>query len=131
MEKNLVAVYGSLKKGFGNYPLLSTSNFLGECTISGFRMFSFGAFPFVLKDMRSNYPIHCEVYEVSNETLQHLDYLEGYPQFYNKDNVSTPYGRATIYVLNRSLDSITSPEIKTGNWTHDFNRYNSYDQNQD
>ena len=80
----LIAAYGTLKKGFYNHYLLEGEKFLGEA-ISKER-FSLGhaSFPAVIPDINGS-PIKVEIYEVSSETLNKLDRLEGYPDFYNRE----------------------------------------------
>jgi len=79
-----VAVYGSLKKGFGNHRLLSDSTLIGRgSTDTTYDMISLGGFPGLVE---GNNHIQVEVYEVTEDKLLHsLDRLEGYPSFYNRE----------------------------------------------
>ncbi|UOF79326.1 gamma-glutamyl cyclotransferase [Caudoviricetes sp.] len=82
MNKHLIAVYGSLKKGFGNHRLLKSSEFLGTGeTFPVFKMISLTNYPGLLDGEDS---IEVEVYEVDDATFRALDLLEGYPSFYNR-----------------------------------------------
>ena len=74
MHKYKVAVYGSLRQGFGNHRILGDSKLLGNEWIPGFEMFQLGSYPGIRKGESS---ILTEVYEVSGETLERLDTLEG------------------------------------------------------
>lgn len=79
-----IAVYGTLKKGFGNHGYLSNSELIcvGE-TKEKFAMYKRGI-PFVVKDEKiSN--IKVEVYKVDKETLRMLDALEGHPAWYKRE----------------------------------------------
>jgi gamma-glutamylcyclotransferase (GGCT)/AIG2-like uncharacterized protein YtfP len=82
----LVAVYGSLKKGFGNHRLLSDSFLLvrSECNTSdsSFTMGSLGSYPGVVEGGTDK--IQVEIYMVSPEVLLRLDRLEGHPSFYKR-----------------------------------------------
>ncbi len=94
-----VAVYGSLKKGFGNHRLLERAKMIGETfTKPEFHMGSFGAFPGIVKGDKK---VKVEVYEVDNNTFKNLDRLEGYPNFYNrKEPILENNDKAWIYFLD-------------------------------
>jgi gamma-glutamylaminecyclotransferase len=96
-----VFVYGSLKQGKGNHRLLEQSKFLGRCMIEGpHRMISLGGYPgLVRKEDLPPRKIVGEVYQVNEETLQSLDWLEGHPRFYERHKVETPFKNAWVYYL--------------------------------
>lgn|SRR5690606_2631371 len=87
MTTTLVAVYGTLKKGFGNHHLLQTSKFIAAGSISGHRLYQSGI-PYVVCDATSPYTVAVEVYEVSPATLERLDSLEGHPDWYRREVTS-------------------------------------------
>jgi|TARA_B110000503_G_scaffold142414_1_gene239140 gamma-glutamylcyclotransferase (GGCT)/AIG2-like uncharacterized protein YtfP len=113
-----VAVYGSLRKGFGNHVLLSQSELIGTTqTPKEFRMFSLGAFPGVGTGTSS---IKVEVYRVNEETLARLDRLEGYHgptsrNFYEREVVMTEFGQALMYTL-RDERYKGHDEVTSGDW---------------
>jgi gamma-glutamylcyclotransferase (GGCT)/AIG2-like uncharacterized protein YtfP len=111
----LVAVYGSLRKGFHNHYLLEGSKYIGSCITSpDYKMYSLGSFPAVVA---GDSPILIELYEVSSETLTALDRLEGVPTFYDKDVIETPYGTADIYIYQKPLEYLREEElVETGVW---------------
>jgi len=79
MEPVHVFVYGTLKRGYGNNRLLSTSSFVGEAvTCEEFKMVNHG-FPYINRANKGlTLPVIGEVWKVSDEeTLQRLDWLEG------------------------------------------------------
>lgn len=78
-----VAVYGTLKKGYGNHRLLVTAQPIGVGTVEGFRLYSSGI-PFLVEDKSSEYDVHVECYEVNVQQLRSLDLLEGHPDFYER-----------------------------------------------
>jgi gamma-glutamylaminecyclotransferase len=83
MTYNL-CVYGSLKKGQYNHSLLKSSKYLGECAIPpGYGLYVFGL-PFLVKDDKGP-GCYGEIYEVSKETLNDLDVLEGHPSIYKRE----------------------------------------------
>ena len=76
-------------------------------------MVNLGLFPAVL--LKGNTAIHGEIYKVDETTLEQLDILEGYPEFYNRISINTKYGDAYMYVLNDTHDQ-NHPVIESGIW---------------
>lgn len=117
----LVFVYGSLKSGFHNHRLLKNSKFVGQAvTKEKYTMYSCGSFPSVTEE--PSYNISGEVYEINEQTLKSLDYLEGYEEG-RKNNF---YERKLTEVLvnNKSevcfiyFGSKTSQKLQKGFWEH-------------
>jgi gamma-glutamylcyclotransferase (GGCT)/AIG2-like uncharacterized protein YtfP len=112
-----VAVYGTLRKGFSNNRLLNDSDYLGTDILTGFEMYSLGAFPAIKS---GNGEIEVEVYEINPHTLNALDMLEGYLDkyspfnMYNRESVQTKYGEAYVYIWAKSLTGRT--KIPSGKW---------------
>lgn len=119
MKKNLVAVYGTLRKGQGNHRLLRDSTVKYRGTIQSeplFTMYSQGGFPALVKG--GNTSITMEVYEVDDDTLKRLDQLEGYYEgrehnHYDRIKYKTPFGSAYLYVYT---EAPSTPIIKGGDW---------------
>ena len=103
MPKHKVAVYGSLKQTFGNHSVLGDAPLLTVgITMPIFKMISLGGFPGLVDGIDS---VWVEVYEVDDEGLQQLDWLEGYPSFYDRQMIAvmTEAGgieQALIYTLS-------------------------------
>lgn len=101
-EGILVAVYGTLRKGWGNHRLLDNEycTYLGTTrTEPSYKMVSLGAFPGVIEG--GDKSITIEVYSVNSKKVeQQLDWLEGFPSFYQKAQLMTEWGTATMYVLS-------------------------------
>jgi len=78
----LVAVYGTLKRGYCNHRLLKGSKFLGEGYALGkYELFDAG-FPYAVPSER-DLPLKVEVYSLASpRVLKRLDLLEGYPIHY-------------------------------------------------
>ena len=111
----LVAVYGSLKKGYGNHVLLENSKYLGcTDTYPEWTMYGMGGFPCIC--MGGETPIHIEVYDVDEGTFQDLDMLEGYPNFYNRLRTPTKFGDAWIYYIKDESEVDHLPIIEHGVW---------------
>ena len=81
---NLVFVYGTLKKGFGNHRLLTKAKFIANACIFDGKMLDLGAFPALVE---GDMDIEGELYEVDKATFAALDRLEGHPTFYKRKRV--------------------------------------------
>lgn len=100
-----VFVYGTLKQGFGNHRLLANSKFIGRCTVPGV-MLHMGRIPAMVHVYKDNTlsekdtlcRVAGEVYEVSWDTLQRLDQLEGVPHLYNRQQIKTELGTCWVYI---------------------------------
>ena len=80
---NLVFVYGTLRSGFGNHSLLSSSKFLGKGkTRKKYALYQVGI-PFLVEN-ESHKQIVGELYSVSSRVLLGLDMLEGHPKWYQR-----------------------------------------------
>lgn len=94
---HLVFVYGSLKRGFHNAPLLEEAEFMGTAlTVSPYMMLDAGAFPLLLDPSEfahmRNYAdffgrARGEIYKVDETMLARLDHLEGHPHFYRRSRI--------------------------------------------
>jgi len=112
--KQLVFVYGTLREGEENYPLLADSKFLGKAVSARkFTMVDLGDYPAVIQQGDS--AISGEVYVISIDTLAKLDILEEYPDCFQRITVSTPYGDTWMYVLGNMPESFVS-QIEGGDW---------------
>ena len=115
-DRLIVAVYGSLKRGFYNHRLLERSTFLSDGQVQGFEMFSLGSFPMVTPGRGS---IAVELFEVDHATFAQLDRLEGFPNFYGRTVVtaSTAYCpvQAWLYVGRREQVK-DQPRVRSGLW---------------
>tara|TARA_R110000822_G_scaffold73853_11_gene177620 strand:+ start:3117 stop:3533 length:417 start_codon:yes stop_codon:yes gene_type:complete len=124
--KNLVAVYGSLRKDMANHDLLKgRSTYMGKFdTNPVFDMYGLGRFPGLVKGTTS---ILMEVYKVNDAVLSEIDELEGYhpnsvdSPFYKRVNINTSYGLAYTYLYQSSI--INAPKVLDGDWK------NFYEQN--
>ena len=114
---NLYAVYGTLRKGFGNYNRLLNNEhceYLGtQRTDPNFTMVSLGGFPGVIPSGKKEVTI--EVFRVNQPRIdKQLDFLEGYPSFYQKMKIQTQWGEADMYIL--SEDYLGKKEVESGDW---------------
>jgi len=99
---NRVFVYGTLKRGQRNSHYLDEALFIGEFTTGkGYSMYRFDDYPAVCLD--GGHAIQGEVYRLGDELLRVLDELEQYPDYYQRIEIDTLYGRAWMYVVTRQL----------------------------
>jgi gamma-glutamylaminecyclotransferase len=114
--ETFVAVYGSLKQGYGNHGLLERGQAeligLGTTSLSTFEMISFGAFPGLIINPSSHNKVGVEVYRINELTFNRLDGLEGYPNFYNRGIFQIELDdkrllSAWMYYLNDSRERTT------------------------
>ena len=83
-----VFVYGTLKRGYGNNRLLSSSKFISEAVTKDNYVLRNCGFPYLILDKGEEArPVLGEIYEVDKETLQSLDWLEGVPNHYQRINI--------------------------------------------
>jgi gamma-glutamylaminecyclotransferase len=84
----LVFVYGTLKAGESNHSYhLSGAQFVGKgTTLEQYAMHDNGGYPVVFK--LGDKPVTGEVYEVSKSQLDKLDYLEGHPRFFKREQIN-------------------------------------------
>lgn len=121
---DLVMVYGSLRDGMGNNRLLDGLEVKSREQIGGFKMYSMGGFPFITHASKDD-TITGEIYEVDSESrAQNLDGLEGYPTFYDREQVDTSLGKAWIYFID-SRNTDNYPPVEEGDWVEYYNTVRS------
>jgi len=115
VNKTLIGVYGTLKRGQSANYKLDGSKFIASDKVPGATMYNLGAYPAVIVD-ESNNEIHVEVYEVDDNILKVLDQYEGYPDLYGKTTVSTSNGREIIIYTMDDVDNNYATVIEGGIW---------------
>lgn len=118
-KKNLVAVYGSLRQGLSNHQYhLGQATYLGTFnTEPVYNLHSLGGFPGLKEN--GNTSVVMEVYEVNEVEAHSIDRLEGYtpgetPYFYDKKDINTPWGIASVYTYVKELPK--SSIVESGDW---------------
>lgn len=113
MNRHLVFVYGTLRRGGSNHYLLTDSDCMGSHqTDPLYTMFRLGQFPAVVP--RGETSIVGEVYKISDEVFGLLDELECYPGVFSRQVIATPAGASWIYLYNRLVG--TDHVIAAGDW---------------
>ena len=114
-DSSFVFVYGTLKKDRGNHRTMDRARgrFIGEWkTDPVWTMYHLGGFPAIVPDGHTS--IKGEVYEV--DSLEPLDALEGYPNFYNRVLIDTQYGPAWVYFIPSESFKANRNIIQSGEW---------------
>jgi gamma-glutamylaminecyclotransferase len=100
-----VFVYGSLLYGMGNHHIIGEAKFIRKAETGDrvWMMLDLGAFPGVRPAPPGvGCSVKGEVYEVCEATFKALDRLEGYPNFYGRQEVVLDDGTyAWMYILGR------------------------------
>ena len=88
-NKELVAVYGTLKKGFGNYlRYLQDQEFVGSGTTQDRYPLIVKGLPYLINEKGKGYNVEVDVFNVDMPTLQSLDALEGHPHWYRRKEIN-------------------------------------------
>ena len=120
----LIFVYGTLKKGFRNNYLLSTSKYIGKgITKDKFGLYKSicGNYPFAIESIKDT-NIEGEIYEIASETEFQLDILEGFPTLYLKKKIKIlcengDESEATTYLKNEeNYKDLINFNEKIKNW---------------
>ncbi len=110
----LLAVYGTLKRNEPNHlVIMDSAEYLGQETISGWRMYDLGAFPAVVPSLDQEDSVLVEVYQVDD--LRGTDRLEGYPHLYDRIQVPTQKGDAWLYYMH-TPPKLARSRITSGIW---------------
>lgn len=112
-----VAVYGSLRQGLGNHRLLESSELIGTYgVLLPYTMLDLGSFPGIVHNKWKNNPLTVELYEVDDDVMEDLDFLEGYPSFYNREQVMIEDKQALIYFLANRSNYVRTATVASGDW---------------
>lgn len=125
-KKRIIAVYGTLRLGQGNYRYLldnEESKHLGTTVVDDHLTlidYAHGGFPALVQHESGNTPVVVDVFEVSEAIGKRVDSLEGYREsdtyhhFYDRKEIDTEFGKALIYVMGE--DILDLPKIESGDW---------------
>ena len=114
----MIAVYGTLRKGYGNHSLLARAQFLGRDSLQQICLYDIGPYP--AARLEASEGIEVEVYTVTPSELACLDLLEEYdpsaPQnsLYTRELLATRFGFAWVYLYQMSV--IGRPCLRSGAW---------------
>lgn len=114
-KNNQYAFYGSLMTGMENYVHYEKHlRYMGNVLLEGFRMFSLGQYPYVIRTGDSNNKIVAELYKVidpkTEQSIHEMELGEGYI-FSEVQIADDKFG---IYLFESQV--INSPEVIDGDW---------------
>jgi len=93
IEDNLVAVYGTLRKGHGNYNYyLTDSKHIGKGYTKEKYPLIIDGLPYLIEKSGQGHNVEVDVFKVSNSVMRQLDVLEGHPNWYKRKRVPIKVG---------------------------------------
>ena len=138
LQENVVAVYGTLKKGYNNYSnYLTKSRYVGKGETKDKYPLVVEGLPYLVNRKGIGHNVDVDVFKVSDQVLGNLDRLEGHPQWYKREmiDIKLPDGSMIscwVYFNPIGIDHHTElhksykqqrPRIKT------YRNYGSYAYN--
>jgi gamma-glutamylaminecyclotransferase len=97
LEDNVIAVYGTLKKGFNNYyNYLSSSKHLGSGKTKDKYPLIIQGLPYLIDKKGVGHNVEVDVFKVSDAVLDSLDRLEGHPNWYRRKQIEVNVKGRTI-----------------------------------
>ena len=112
-ERQLVFVYGTLKRGEKNHHWLDGASWQGEAELSGVLLHDLGPFPMAVIGEGTAIG---EVYAVEERGLARLDELEGYPRLYDRQMLTLNDGQQAWVYLGRPRQVGHAPLVVGGSW---------------
>lgn len=106
LQRQLVFVYGSLKRGMGNHQQLAGARFVGTGQLGGLQLFDLGPFPMAVvtaeAEAEDEALLQGELYAVDAAQLAALDRFEGVPRLYERQRHQLSDGREVWVYVGRS-----------------------------
>lgn len=95
LQENLIAVYGTLKKGFSNYfRYLKNAKYIGRGTTAERYPLVVKGLPYLVDKKGVGHNVVVDLFKVSNTQLKSIDALEGHPRWYVRKQIEvTSQGR--------------------------------------
>ena len=88
LQENIIAVYGTLKKGYSNYhSYLTSSKFVGSGETKDRYPLLIQGLPYMVEQKGLGHNVEVDVFKVSDNTLRNLDALEGHPKWYIRKEI--------------------------------------------
>ena len=109
LQDNLIAVYGTLKKGYSNYyGYLTKAKHIGRGKTEDKYPLIVEGLPYLLNNKGVGHNVEVDVFKVSDMQLKNVDALEGHPRWYKRIQVPIKLKNSTlncwIYFNPKELD---------------------------
>jgi gamma-glutamylaminecyclotransferase len=118
--RQLVFVYGTLKRGGSNHSFLAGQTFCGAArTVKGFRLVNLGDYPGMVADAEDRDGVAGEVWSVDEGCLTRLDQLEGIDEgLYVRAPIALqpPFANDEVLTYFYALGTTGRPRVPGGLW---------------
>tara|TARA_R110000823_G_scaffold302442_1_gene423654 strand:- start:1117 stop:2196 length:1080 start_codon:yes stop_codon:yes gene_type:complete len=130
LQDNLVAVYGTLKKGYSNYySYLDKATHIGTGFTKDKYPLIVNGLPYLINKKGVGHNVDVDVFKVSDVQMDKLDALEGHPQWYRRVQIPIVVNDKTIscwvYFNPKEISSNTQLH-KSFEQPHSYDNYRSY-----
>ena len=104
-EPLLLFVYGTLKRGERNHPLLMDEKYLGDTgTSPNYLLVDLGRYPGMVKKPHGGFSVQGELFEIPYDLLVELDKIEDAPFLFNLEPITLADGsKAFAYLYKQSI----------------------------
>lgn len=114
LQDHLIAVYGTLKKGHGNYySYLTSSKYVASGTTKDKYPLIIKGLPYMIEERGHGYNVEVDIFKVNDDTLANLDRLEGHPVWYRRKKIDivTAKGKTLSCWLYFNLKQSSQGEV--------------------
>jgi gamma-glutamylaminecyclotransferase len=132
LETNVIAVYGTLKKGYSNYyHYLTGSKYVGGGKTKNKYPLIKDGLPYVVNKPGIGHNIEVDVFKVSDQTFENIDSLEGHPIWYKREQITIMVkGKEVVCWLYFNPTIELKPHHKfLKTYTQDYRPYKGYSFN--
>ena len=112
----LLFVYGTLKRGERNHPLLMDENYLGDTgTSPNYLLVDLGTYPGMVEKQNEGFSVQGELFEIPYRLIIGLDNIEDAPFLFNLELITLADGsKAFAYLYKQSIAG--TKKISGGVW---------------
>jgi|SRR5690606_26956943 len=114
-----VAFYGSLRKGCYNYEHFKSGlTEKGQTEIPGFRLYSLGAYPCIIRSDDPNDKVVVDLFEADEETFQRIHRME-LGAGYRAEPITTGEEEYVVYTFPETSRDVLEPRrVTSGDWVN-------------
>lgn len=102
----LLFVYGTLKRGQRNHPILLGEKYLGDAITSpNYTLVDLGDYPGMIEKPFGGLAVRGEIFEIPSELLIELDKIEDSPSLFNLEPITLADGSSAFsYMYKQSIE---------------------------